>query len=45
MLSRFKFFFDLQADLHLMPLKNNIKLMLGSKSDSFKNIEAQQKLR
>ena len=37
---RFEYFFDLQANVRLMPLKNNLRL----KVKKFKNIEAQQKL-
>ena len=31
-------------DLHLVSLKNNLKIILASKSNSFKDIETQQKL-
>ena len=39
-------FLDLKADLchfYIMSLKNNLSIILGSKSKSFKNIEAQEK--
>ena len=31
--------------LHLVSLKNDLKIILGSKSESLKNIKAQQKIR
>ena len=31
-------------DLHLVSLKNNLRIILGSKSETSKNIEAQQKI-
>ena len=39
------FFFDLRADLHPVSLKNNLRIILGSKSENFKNIEGQGKIR
>ena len=38
------FFFDLKVSLHLVLAKYNLRIMLGSKSKIFKNIEARQKV-
>ena len=39
------FFFDLLVDLHLVSLETNLKIILDPKSKSFKDIEAQQKIK
>ena len=38
-------FFDLQMDLHFVSLKNNLTIILSSRSENFKNIKAQLKVR
>ena len=39
------FIFDLQMNLHIMSLKNDLRIILGPKSKYFKNLEVQQKIR
>ena len=36
--------FDLQLDLHLIPLKGNLRQFLGSKSKNFMNVQDQQRI-
>ena len=43
-LSKIWIFFDLQADLSFVSLKNNLRIILGSKSKIFKNVELSKKL-
>ena len=38
------FFFDLKVNLHLVLGKNNLRIILGSKSKTFKNIKARKKI-
>ena len=42
---RFEFSFHLQADLHPVSFKNNLRIIFGTESRNFKNIEAQLKVK
>ena len=41
---RLELFFDLQANLHLVALKNDLRIIVDPKIKNFKNIEARQSL-
>ena len=39
------FFFDLKVNLDLVSIKNNLRIILGTKSKIFKNIKDRQKIK
>ena len=43
-LQKFDFFFDFRAEIRLVSLTNNLRIILGSQLKIFKNIEAQKKV-